>query len=270
MAFKSIIGNWILAGSVIGAFAYLSETVGTSSSVPVASETSTIAPELVQPPLNRVILSSESDEEDSDPETPAPTPLQIRLPSIELDQPLPPTTVADPFPDDLSLCALITISNAPAVDADRNISGYRKYVGVNGINIAMAPIERGCFSSGFGLRGQNLHKGVDYHNQNHVKIFAAAAGVMREKEYRNDYGNMIVIDHGEGVFTRYAHLHSFADSVEIGDTVSSGAIIGLMGNTAGYPIPVHLHYEVLVGEWAEQAGSFALTPVNVFARLSDN
>ncbi|MEC7290065.1 MAG: M23 family metallopeptidase, partial [Pseudomonadota bacterium] len=103
-----------------------------------------------------------------------------------------------------------------------------------------------------------------------VDVYAGAAGTVREKQYRNDYGNMIVIDHGDGVFTRYAHLESFANGVDVGDNVSLGAHIGVMGNTASYPIPRHLHYEVLTGTWGAQAGSFALTPVDLFARLSAN
>jgi murein DD-endopeptidase MepM/ murein hydrolase activator NlpD len=47
--------------------------------------------------------------------------------------------------------------------------------------------------------------------------------------------------------------------------VRAGEVIGLMGNTASYKIARHLHYEVLLGDWGGQAGSFALKPVDVLS-----
>ena len=47
--------------------------------------------------------------------------------------------------------------------------------------------------------------------------------------------------------------------------MAGGVAGGMMGNTAGYQIPRHLHYEVLTGKWGAQAGSFALTPVDVMS-----
>ena len=47
-------------------------------------------------------------------------------------------------------------------------------------------------------------------------------------------------------------------------------MIGQMGNTASYPIPIHLHYEVLTGEWGDQAGSFALDAVDILSYLPAN
>ena len=97
-----------------------------------------------------------------------------------------------------------------------------------------------------------------------VRLATAPDGKIRRQRYRRDYGNMIVLDHGRGVFTRYAHLETFADPDE-GERVIAGQYLGMMGNTAGYQIPRHLHYEVLTGKWGAQAGSFALTPVDVMS-----
>ena len=132
------------------------------------------------------------------------------------------------------------------------------------VKLAAAPVESACLSSSFGPRNGSLHKGLDFFNRDAVPVYAAADGVVRRQRFRNDYGNMIVIDHGSGVFTRYAHLEAFENTQE-GDTVKAGQPLGLMGNTAGYAIPRHLHYEVLTGEWGFQAGSFALEPVDVMA-----
>ena len=136
--------------------------------------------------------------------------------------------------------------------------------------MAIGPVEKACLSSGYGLRGERLHKGIDLHNAKAAKVYAAGDGVVREKQYRDDYGNMLVIDHGAGIFSRYAHLESFGDTTDVGATVTMGDTIGVMGNTAGYPIPRHLHYEVLTGEWGALAGSFALTPVDPMSYLPDN
>ena len=76
---------------------------------------------------------------------------------------------------------------------------------------------------------------------------------------------MLLIAHGEGVFTRYAHLSSFAPGVVAGARVASGQQIGLMGNTASYAIPIHLHYEILTGDYDTPSASFGLTPVSPFA-----
>jgi murein DD-endopeptidase MepM/ murein hydrolase activator NlpD len=249
MALKSIVGGWILVGAVAGAFFYLPTVLGSKT---VTDAVSTDDPSTEQP----------------DP--PIEGPLEIELPDIELteDPPAPETEL--PFPDTLSVCGLMSVSHAPDTNEVLEITAYQPFVSVNGIDIAMAPIETGCFSSGFGLRGERVHKGVDFHNRAAVEIYAAADGIVREKEYRDDYGNMIVIEHGSGVFTRYAHLESFGVGIAIGNELSAGEPLGTMGNTASYRIPRHLHYEVLVGEWTQPAGSFALTPFNLFASLSEN
>jgi len=106
---------------------------------------------------------------------------------------------------------------------------------------------------------------LDYYSATGGPISAAADGVVIERVYRNDYGNMLLIDHGNGVYTRYAHLASFGEGVEIGASVSAGQKIGMMGNTAGYRVPVHLHYEVLLGDYNTPRGSFGLEARSPFA-----
>ncbi len=86
-----------------------------------------------------------------------------------------------------------------------------------------------------------------------------------ERVYRDDFGNMLLIDHGGGVYTRYAHLASFGQGVVAGARVTAGQQIGLMGNTAAYPLPIHLHYEVLLGDYNNSRRSFGLETRDPFS-----
>ena len=90
---------------------------------------------------------------------------------------------------------------------------------------------------------------LDYHADIGVPVLAGGDGKILEMKYRDDYGNMILIDHGGGVYTRYAHLASFGKGSPPGVSVKAGEALGLMGNSASYQIPIHLHYEVLVGDY---------------------
>jgi hypothetical protein len=81
-------------------------------------------------------------------------------------------------------------------------------------------------------------------------------------DFRVQDGKLYGVGNGGGVYTRYAHLASFGRGLTNGVTVKAGEQIGLMGNTAGYQIPMHLHYELLLGDYAGPKASFGLEPVN--------
>jgi len=104
-------------------------------------------------------------------------------------------------------------------------------------------------TSGFGprrdpFRGRAaFHRGIDLAAKRGTPIFAPAAGTVRKVGRLGGYGNIVEIDHGNGVTTRYAHLHAYL--VRRGDTVVPGERIALMGRT-GRVTGVHLHYEVMV------------------------
>lgn len=88
------------------------------------------------------------------------------------------------------------------------------------------------------------HTGVDIANKIGTPIYAADAGVVTTVGYnRGGYGNQIVIDHGGGKQTRYAHLSSF--DVRVGNRVTKGQYIGGMGST-GRSTGSHLHFEVMI------------------------
>lgn len=179
----------------------------------------------------------------------------------------PKVFVATPAPTgflkQLSACPGLSTARAADVDPDLTVRDFKPFVEAAGsVRLATAPVGGGCYSSAFGMRNGRLHKGVDYYSNEAVPVYAAAAGRVRTRAFRGDYGNMIVIEHGNGVYTRYAHLESFAGP-DVGDLVNPGDVLGIMGNSATSTIPRHLHYEVLTGTWQLRLGSFALTPVDV-------
>lgn len=175
--------------------------------------------------------------------------------------------LSDPTLASLSLCPGMTIHNAPSADGQGHVRGFVKVVNVNGVKLALDPAPGACLSSGFGQRGARPHFGIDYYSADGGTIHAAADGVILEMKYRDDYGNMLLIDHGGGVYTRYAHLASFRAGLSVGARVQQGDPIGLMGNTAAYPVPIHLHYELLEGNYANPKGSFGLDPHDPFGSL---
>jgi murein DD-endopeptidase MepM/ murein hydrolase activator NlpD len=174
------------------------------------------------------------------------------------------------FGTTLSLCPRMSVSNAPPANAQGQVRNYAPVVSVNGVRIAVNPTSGACLSSAVGPRGSGQHKGLDFHAATGGPIFAAGDGVVIERKYRDDYGNMLLIDHGGGVYTRYAHLSSFSDDVLVGMQVRAGQQIGLMGNTAAYAIPIHLHYEVLLGDYNTPRQSFGLEARSPFTFAAAN
>jgi len=108
---------------------------------------------------------------------------------------------------------------------------------------------RGRLTSGFGNRRDpinyttSFHSGVDIANTQGTAIKATANGTVSFEGTRGGYGNMVVIDHGYGYETLYAHLSR--TEVSEGEEVKRGDIIGRMGST-GRAVGSHLHYEVHV------------------------
>lgn len=176
--------------------------------------------------------------------------------------------LSDPTGQSLSVCPGMTVTNAPATDSSRLVKAFAPEITVEGVRLAIDPTPGACLSSGFGERNGRPHQGIDYFSPHGGLIHAGGDGVVLEMKYRDDFGNMLLIDHGGGVYTRYAHLASFQKGLAVGSRVRKGGLIGLMGNTAGYPVPVHLHYEVLTGDYNTPKASFGLTPRNPFASRS--
>ena len=100
-----------------------------------------------------------------------------------------------------------------------------------------------------------FHGGIDFSGPLGTGIYATGDGtVIRVEKNKSGYGNNVLIDHGYGYKTRYAHLDSF--SVKKGDKVKRGQEIGKMGNTGKSTAP-HLHYEVI-------KNNKTVNPINFF------
>jgi len=107
----------------------------------------------------------------------------------------------------------------------------------------------GWLSSGFGYRIspftglREFHKGIDIAGKKLTEIIATADGVVTFSGKNGFYGNMIKIDHGHGMVSRYGHIHKTLKKQ--GEAVKRGDVIALMGNT-GRSTGSHLHYEILL------------------------
>ena len=125
------------------------------------------------------------------------------------------------------------------------------------------PAEVIRLSSGFGYRHDPftgagaMHAGLDFTGAYGSPIRAAAAGRVSFAGTMSGYGNVVEVDHGHGITTRYAHLSGFASHV--GQAVAPGDVIARMGNT-GRSTGTHLHFEVRLGG----------TPVNPLRFLEAN
>jgi murein DD-endopeptidase MepM/ murein hydrolase activator NlpD len=113
-----------------------------------------------------------------------------------------------------------------------------------------APLRDASMSSNFGSRtdpflgSAAFHAGIDYRSPSGRRVVATAAGRVIAAGRAGGYGNMVEIDHGKGLTTRYAHLSRI--DVSVGDTVAAGDLVGRVGSTGRSTGP-HLHYETRVG-----------------------
>lgn len=155
-----------------------------------------------------------------------------------------PPSASRVFADHLRLCPRGSISNAPEADGAGRVKDFSPFTTINGVTLARAPVG-GCLSSGFGARGKSPHEGVDFSTLSPRPVFAAGDGVVVSAAFDGGYGKSVLVRHGRGVVTRYAHLSEFAPGLQRGERIRAGARIGLTGKT-GAATGVHLHYEILV------------------------
>ena len=120
--------------------------------------------------------------------------------------------------------------------------------------------------SGYGMRLHPIlkiwrpHEGIDFFAYTGTDVFATADGIVADVRISETFGKVIEIDHGYGISTLYAHLHSF--NVREGQRVKRGNVIGQVGNT-GLSSGQHLHYEIhIYGEEVDPVNYFFqdLTP----------
>lgn len=133
--------------------------------------------------------------------------------------------------------------------------------GDNVPNITPLPKPKSIITSPFGermhpiLKVRKMHTGIDFGTGMDAEIYAAADGKVTLAKYSKTYGEYIVVEHKNGYSTIYAHLHKY--SIQLGDMVKKGQVIGLTGTTGRSTGP-HLHYEVRING----------TPVNPSGYLS--
>lgn len=121
------------------------------------------------------------------------------------------------------------------------------------------PVHAAYRSSSFGWRidpfsgRKAFHEGLDFPAPIGTKVVAAADGVVTSAYMHTQYGNMVDIDHGNNITTRYAHMYRM--SVKEGDIVKRGQRIGEVGNTGRSTGP-HLHFEVRMRTVAQDPRKF--------------
>lgn len=178
-------------------------------------------------------------------------------PSAATPQASPPP----PHPDskaqpDVSMLNFQKNLDTVALDIERR-SDYMNVVETTLMNFkvrskllpTVQPVNVSYNESGFGWRtdpftGRSaFHAGIDFPSPIGTPIVAAAGGVVVAAEYHHDYGNMLEIDHGNDIVTRYAHTSKIL--VKVGDIVRRGDRVAEIGTT-GRSTGAHLHFEVLV------------------------
>jgi len=107
------------------------------------------------------------------------------------------------------------------------------------------------FTSNYGYRvdpftrAPAMHTGVDFRAEHGTPILAGGPGKVVTAEYSGGYGNLVEIEHGNGILTRYAHMSAIL--VQAGQTVAAGTVVGRVGTTGRSTGP-HLHYETRINE----------------------
>jgi len=109
----------------------------------------------------------------------------------------------------------------------------------------------GWLTSSFGNRrdpftgGRDFHPGLDISADHGDAVRAPAAGVVSSASMAGNYGNLVVVDHGFGIVTKYGHLSRFG--VMQGQQINRGEVLGYVGSTGRSTSP-HLHYEIWVND----------------------
>lgn len=110
-------------------------------------------------------------------------------------------------------------------------------------------------------RARTMHQGIDFAGPIGTPVYSTGDGVVIEADYSfSGYGNQVIVDHGFGYKTRYAHLHKI--NVKVGDKVERAEIVGSLGSSGKSTGP-HLHYEVMVR-------NNPVNPINYFNDMTED
>ena len=115
---------------------------------------------------------------------------------------------------------------------------------ISGTAGLVQPLDEFTLTSGFGERWGRQHSGIDMALPTGSPVYAAKGGTIIWSGYKGSYGNLVIIDHGDGMETYYAHCSRL--DVEAGRQVAAGQQIAAVGSTGNSTGP-HLHFEVRIG-----------------------
>jgi murein DD-endopeptidase MepM/ murein hydrolase activator NlpD len=145
--------------------------------------------------------------------------------------------------------AALAALEAKTAKLERDMRMYEAFLRSHGMIPSIWPV-MGKLESGvggrrnpFGGRGYEYHEGQDIDAQYGTPVQVAAPGKVIIAGWQRGYGKVVYVDHGSGLSTRYGHLSEI--DVTVGETVSRGQVIGLVGSTGRSTGP-HLHYEVRI------------------------
>ena len=145
--------------------------------------------------------------------------------------------------------AALAVLVAKTERLEREMHAYEALLRSRGMTPSIWPVS-GKLESGmggrrnpFGGRGFEYHEGQDIDASYGTPVMVAASGTVTIAGRQRGYGNVIYVDHGAGLSTRYGHLSEI--EVKVGQTVTRGQTIGLVGSTGRSTGP-HLHYEVRI------------------------
>lgn len=167
-----------------------------------------------------------------------------------VEQPNPPGTGGPALPlDEMGLATL----TAKMGRLEEDLRAYEAILRQRGYTPTVWPVE-GTLEGGFGGRrnpfggwGYEFHSGQDIEAAWGAPVVAGASGIVSFVGWQNGYGQLVVVDHGGGLTTRYGHLSHI--DVELNQTVSRAQLLGKVGSTGRSTGP-HLHYEVRINDQA--------------------
>ncbi|MEW9797226.1 M23 family metallopeptidase [Alteromonas sp. CYL-A6] len=175
---------------------------------------------------------------------------ELGMTAAELDAFVP--DISTDIADDEPLLARIDVLQQSLDVKARQLSMLESLVRGHHINaesqLSGRPVDSGWLSSYYGMRAdpftgeQAMHKGLDFAGEAGADVLATAAGIVTWAGERYGYGQLIEIEHGDGLVTRYGHNQTL--NVKVGDVVTRGQVIASMGNT-GRSTGAHVHYEVI-------------------------
>ena len=167
-----------------------------------------------------------------------------------VEQPNPPGTGGPALPLDEMGLATVT---AKMGRLEEDLRAYEAILRQRGYTPTVWPVE-GTLEGGFGGRrnpfggaGYEFHSGQDIEAPWGAPVIAGASGKVTFVGWQNGYGQLVVVDHGGGLTTRYGHLSHI--DVELNQTVERAQLLGKVGSTGRSTGP-HLHYEVRINDQA--------------------